>query len=105
MKIFGTDNEKLIAENEILRSNLEWSERNKSLLEYSLKEKVLLDIQNFKNSKFFRIFFFQNKEFEKLNNNYFKLKNDYDELMVSNLQSRETIEKEVFFILIIQAPS
>jgi hypothetical protein len=40
MKIFGTDNEKLIAENEILRSNLEWSERNKSLIEYSLKEKV-----------------------------------------------------------------
>jgi hypothetical protein len=44
MKIFGTDNEKLIAENEILRSNLEWSERKKSLLEYSLKNKVLIYI-------------------------------------------------------------
>ncbi len=40
MKIFGTDKEKLVAENEILRSNLEWTERNRSLLEYSLKEKV-----------------------------------------------------------------
>jgi hypothetical protein len=40
MKMFGSDKEKLIAENEILRSSLEWAERNKSLLEYSLKEKV-----------------------------------------------------------------
>ncbi len=40
MKIFGTEKDKIIAENEILKSSLEWSERTKSLIEYSLKEKV-----------------------------------------------------------------